>query len=84
MEKLKITINGIRFTVFTRDGETFLCTGDNVTGELKFDFTGEICDYATVTGATSVVSGKTNDVDELHARWLAQTSFHREVMGIKY
>ena len=84
MEKLKITINGIRFTVFTRDGETFLCTGDNVTGELKFDFTGEVADYGTVVGATSVVSGKTENVDELYAKWLHKTSFYREVIGVKY
>ena len=84
MEKLKITIGGVKFTVFQRDGETFLCTGDNITGEIEFDFAGEVADYGTVVGATSVVSGKTTDVDELYEKWLIKTSFYREVIGVKY
>lgn len=84
MEKLKITIDGVKFTIFTRDGETFLCTGDNVTGEIEFDFTGETGDGYTVVGATSVVSGKTENVDELYKEWLHKTSFYREVIGVAY
>ena len=83
MEKLKITIGGTKFTVFHHNGETYLCTGEP-TGEIKFDHAGEVADYATVVGATSVVSGKTSDVDELYKEWLHKTSFYREVIGVKY
>ena len=81
---IKITINGTKFTIFQKSGETFLCTGDNVTGAIKLDYAGETGDCYTVVGATSVVSGKTSDVDELYERWLNKTSFYREVIGIKY
>jgi len=80
---MKVTINGVKFSIFQKGGETFLCTG-SPTGELKFDFAGEICDYCHVIGATSVVSGETDDVDELYERWLNKTSFYREVIGVKY
>jgi hypothetical protein len=79
----KFVRNGVKFSIFERDGETYLCTG-NPTGELKFDFAGEVADYAVVVGATSVVSGETDDLDELYEKWLHQTSFHREVLGVKY
>ena len=81
---LKITIGGVRFTVFQRNDETFLCTGDNVTGEIKFNGAGEVADYYDVIGATTVVSGKTENVDELYKEWLHKTSFYREVIGIQF
>ena len=84
MEKLKITIGGTKFTVFHHNGETYLCTGDNITGEIEFDHAGETGDYAVVVGATSVVSGKTNNIDELYEEWLRRTSFYREVIGVTY
>lgn len=80
---IKITINGTKFTVFEKDGELYLCTG-NPTGELKFDYASETGDYAVVVGATSVVSGKTTDVDKLYEEWLRRTSFYREVIGVTY
>ena len=73
--------NGIKFTAFEKNGETFLCTGEP-TGELKLDYVGEICDYATVAGATSVVSGKCS-VDELYTMWLDRTEFERSI-GIQF
>lgn len=77
----KFERNGIVFTVFEKDGENYLCTG-RVTGELKFNYAGEISDYYEVVGATSVVSGK-KEVDELYQEWLEKTRFYRE-LGIKY
>ena len=83
MKTITITINGTKFSIFERDGETYLCTGP-VTGEIKFDHAGETGDCYTVVGATSVVSGKTTDVDKLYEEWLRRTSFYREVIGVKY
>lgn len=80
---IKFVKNGVVFSVFERDGETYLCTGKNVTGELKFEFVGEVADYCSVVGATSVVSGR-GTVNELYEKWLATTSFHREVLGVVY
>ena len=77
----KFEKNGVLFTAFERNGELYLCTG-SPTGELDFDYAGEICDYCTVVGATSVVSGK-KTVDELYIDWLKVTEFYREC-GIKY
>lgn len=74
--------NGTQFTVFEKNGETFLCTGTDVTGKLKFDYAGEIADYYDVVGATSVVSG-TGSVDELYAKWLSATEFYRSI-GIQF
>lgn len=79
----KFERNDVRFSAFERDGETYLCTGE-VTGELKFDYAGEICDYCTVVGATSVVSGKNKTVDELYSDWLKVTDFERNVLGITF
>lgn len=59
----KFERNGVMFTAFEHNGETYLCTG-NPTGELKLEFIGEIGDYCYVVGATSVVSGKNKSVDE--------------------
>ena len=42
----KFERNGTTFTTFVLNDERYLCTG-NPTGELKFDFTGEIYDYCT-------------------------------------
>ena len=78
----KFEKNGIKFTVFEKDGEMYLCTGEP-TGEIEFTFAGEIRDYYEVPGATSVVSGKKSR-DELYAEWLEQTRFYRECCGIKY
>ena len=77
----KFVKNGTQFTVFEKYGETFLCTG-NVTGEIKFDFAGEVADYYDVVGATSVVSG-TGNVDELYEEWIRQTEFYRSI-GIQF
>ena len=77
----KFERNGTTFTTFVLNGERYLCTG-NLTGEIKFDFTGEICDYCTVVGATSVVSGK-KSIDELYKEWLKATEFYR-VIGIAF
>jgi len=77
----KFVRNGVKFTMFEKYGETYLCTGEP-TGELKLDYVGEICDYATVAGATSVVSGKCS-VDELYAEWLERTEFYRSI-GIRF
>ena len=71
----KFERNGTTFTTFVLNDERYLCTG-NPTGELKFDFTGEIYDYCTVVGATSV--------DQLYAEWLEVTRFNREVLGIEF
>jgi len=73
--------NGTEFTVFQRDGETYLCTG-NPSGRLKFAFIGEICDYCTVEGATSVVFGD-GSIEELYNKWLSATEFYRSI-GVKY
>ena len=78
-----VVINGTKFTTFQKGGETFLCTGDNVTGEIKLDHVGEICDYYSVIGATSVVSG-TESIDELYAEWLIRTEFQRSVLNISF
>lgn len=77
----KFERNGVYFTVFEKDGETYLCTGEP-TGEIEFDYAGEFADYYGVIGATSVVSGK-GKIDELYETWLVQTEFYREC-GIKY
>ena len=78
----KFERNGVKFTAFEHNGETYLCTG-NPTGELKFEFSGEIADYCTVVGATSVVSGK-KTVDELYQEWFKVTEFERNVLNITY
>ena len=78
----KFERNGVQFTVFERDGETYLCTGEP-TGELRLSWAGEVADYCAVTGATSVVSG-TASIDELYDKWLEQTKFYREVLGIQF
>lgn len=78
----KFERDGIMFTTFDHNGETYLCTGEP-TSELEFDYAGEISDYYLVVGATSVVSGK-KEVDELYQEWLEQTRFQREVLSIKY
>ena len=71
-----ITIGGTKFTVFERDRKTYLCAGN-------FEADGEVTDdFVSVTAA--VVSGETGDIDELYTKWLERTSFHREVMGVKY
>lgn len=74
--------NGTKFTVFERDGKKYLCTGEP-TGELWLEYVGEVSDYVTVPGATSVVSGTDMTVDELYAKWLDKTEFYRSI-GIKY
>ena len=79
----KFERNGTTFTTFVRNGERYLCTG-NPTGELKSEFIGEIHDYCTVVGATSVVAGRNKTVDQLYAEWLKETEFHREVLGIEF
>lgn len=79
----KFERNGTTFTTFVLNDERYLCTG-NPTGELKFDFTGEIYDYCTVVGATSVVAGRNKTVDQLYAEWLEVTRFNREVLGIEF
>ena len=79
----KFERGGMKFTVFQRDGEIYLCTGDP-TGEFKFTYAGEFNDYYEVVGATSVVSGDAgSSIDELYTKWLDQTSIYRE-LGIKY
>lgn len=77
----KFVRNGVKFTMFEHDGETYLCTG-NPTGELKLDYVGEIADFITVAGATSVVSGSLS-IDELYEKWLDQTAFYRSI-GVKF
>ena len=77
----KFERDGVMFSVFERDGERYLCTG-NPTGKLKFDYAGEISDFYTVDGATSVVSG-TETVEELYGKWLSATEFYRSI-GIRY
>ena len=76
-----IIINGVRFTTFVRNGERYLCTGD-VDGTVKFAFAGEVADYCTVVGATSVVSGNLT-VHELYEKWLDRTEFYRSI-GLKF
>ena len=78
----KFERNGVMFTAFEHNGETYLCTG-NPTGEIKLDFIGEIRDYYYVVGATSVVSGN-KSVDELYTEWLGMTEYQREVLNITY
>lgn len=78
----KFERDGVQFTTFENGGETILCTGEP-TGELKFEFSGEIADYCTVVGATSVVSGK-GDIDELYQEWIKTTEFERNVLGITF
>lgn len=74
---------GVKFSTFVKDGIRYLCTGE-VDGTIKFDFAGEICDYAYVTGATSVVSGAADaSCDELYLKWLEATAFYREI-GVEY
>ena len=77
----KFERNGVKFTVFERDGETYLCTG-KPSGKFQFHFAGEVADYYDVVGATSVVSG-TASIDELYEKWLETTQFYRSI-GIKY
>lgn len=77
-----IIIGGTKFTTFIKNGERYLCTGEP-TGELKFSWAGEICDYYTVAGATSVVSGN-ETVEALYAKWLDHTEFQRNVLGIEF
>lgn len=79
----KFERDGIIFTTFEHNGETYFCTG-NPTGKLKIDFIGELGDYCTVIGATSVVSGKDKTVDELYSDWLSVTEFERNELGIEY
>ena len=80
----KFERDGVKFTTFSKGGETYLCTGE-VTGEVKFTFAGEIRDYYTVTGATSVVSGAVGIcLDELYTEWCRLTEFNRECLGVKY
>ena len=76
-----VVINGTKFTTFRKGGETFLCTG-NVTGEIKFAWSGEFNDYYTVEGATSVVSGN-KSVEDLYEEWLDHTEFYRSI-GIQF
>lgn len=78
----KFEKNGVVFTTFESEGETYLCTGEP-TGVVEFDYAGEYLDCYTVVGATSVVSGKGKSIDELYETWLEQTKFYREC-GIKY
>ena len=81
----KFERNGVKFTTFVRDDERYLCTGENVTGEIYFNFADDIFDHYTVVGTTSVVVGaSTNSLDELYEKWLDKTQFDREVLGIKY
>ena len=77
-----IIIGGTRFSTFIRNGERYLCTG-NVDGTIKFDYAGEVADYYSVTGATSVVSGVNATVDELYQKWLEATSFYRSI-GVEF
>ena len=77
----KFERDGVVFSVFERDGETFLCTG-SVSGKIKLAYVGEIADFYTVDGATSVVSG-TETVEELYGKWLSATEFYRSI-GIRY
>ena len=76
-----VVINGTKFSVFERDGVKYLCTG-SPTGKLKFAWSGEVADYYTVAGATSVVSGNC-DIDELYEKWLEATEFYRSI-GISF
>ena len=78
----KFERNGVEFTVFSKDGEFYLCTG-NPTGEIEFEYAGEICDYAKVVGATSVVHASNKSSDELYAEWLSVTEFAR-AHGIQF
>ena len=78
----KFSRNGVNFTVFERAGERYLCTGTDVDGTVEFAWSGEIADYAYVTGATSVVSGNLS-IDELYAKWLDHTAFYRSI-GVKF
>ena len=78
----KFERNGVLFSTFEKNGEQYLCTG-SPTGELRFDYAGEVADYCRVVGATSVVSGNLS-IDELYEKWLDRTSFYREVLGIRY
>lgn len=78
----KFECDGISFTVFEINGERYLYTG-NPTGELKFEFIGEVADYYSVVGATSFVSG-IGTTDELYEAWLKETEFQREVLGISF
>ena len=77
----KFERNGVLFSTFEKNGEQYLCTG-SPTGELRFDYAGEVADYCRVVGATSVVSG-TGTIDELYNEWLSATEFYRSI-GIKY
>lgn len=80
----KLEINGITFTVFEEGHKVYFCTGEP-TGELRFDWAGEVADYYTVVGATSVVSAPiSTTVDELYKAWLIETEFYREVLGAKF
>ena len=80
----KLEINGVTFTMFEKDGKVYFCTGEP-TGEVRFDYAGEVADYYTVVGTTSVVSAPigTSEAD-LYKTWLMETEFHREVLGVKF
>ena len=78
----KFEKDGVKFTTFERDGELYLCTG-SPSGEIEFEYAGEICDYAKVVGATSVAHSSSKSVDELYAEWLSVTEFVRE-HGIQF
>ena len=78
----KFERDGVIFTVFEHNGETYLCTGEP-TGEFHFDYAGEFIDYYTVVGATSIVAGN-KSVDELYGDWLKVTEFERNALGIQF
>ena len=83
-EMEKFEKGGTKFTIFKSDGKRYLCTGE-VTGRILFDFVGEVFDCYIVEGASSVVRGDENiSIDELYEKWLDNTGFYREVLGIKY
>ena len=78
----KFEKDGVKFTTFERDGELYLCTG-SPSGEIEFEYAGEICDYFVVVGATSVVHASNKSSDELYTEWLEVTEFVRE-HGIQF
>ena len=78
----KFERDGVIFTVLSKDGIKYICTG-KPTGEIEFEYAGEICDYAKVVGATSVVHASNKSSDELYAEWLSVTEFARE-RGIQF
>ena len=78
----KFERDGVIFTVFSKDGIKYICTG-KPTGEIEFTYSGEYLDYFVVVGATSVVAGKNKSIEELYAEWLECTEFVRE-HGIQF